>query len=74
MKVEKQHLLNIVYGYEPMTRQLAEQIQDLRCERKASYEHIAFYLNEGFGSDFSLGKELCQKARQFLKDENKSWD
>ncbi|MDB6020500.1 MAG: hypothetical protein JWQ04_357 [Pedosphaera sp.] len=73
MMFEKSILMDIVYGYEPMTRQLAEKIKNLRCDQKLPYEHIPYHLNEGFGGDFSLGKDLCLKAQQSLKDTNESW-
>lgn len=65
---------HVVYGYEPMTRQLADRIKDLRIDQKRLHENIPFYLNEGFDSDFLLGKELCKKAQIFLKEENEPWD
>jgi hypothetical protein len=74
MIFEKTILLDIVYGYEPMTRQLSKRIRSLRCDRKLAYEKIPNHLNEGFGDDFSLGKDLCVKAQQFLKDSAKSWE
>jgi hypothetical protein len=74
MKFEKTLLLDIVYGYEPMTRSLAEAIKGLRCEQKCPFESIPYGLNQGFGGDFSLGKELCKKAQSFLQDSDPQWD
>ena len=74
MKFSKSALFDIVYGYEPMSKTLAETIKKLRCEDKLLYEELPGVLSEGFGNDFALGKELCVKAKMFLKESGKEWD
>ena len=74
MEFIKSILVDVVYGYEPMTRSLAEAIRTLRCERQLPFEEIPRALNAGFGTDFALGKELCKKAGEFLNDKDVHWD
>jgi hypothetical protein len=74
MEISKSNLLDIVYGIEPMTRSLAAAIKKLRCEDRIAYENLPRALNDGFGNDFALGKELCIKARLFLMETEKDWD
>ena len=70
----KSQLLDVMYGYEPMWRSLAEELFKLRCLQKLPYYEIPCALNTGFGIDFSLGKELCQKAKTFLDSDDNRWD
>jgi hypothetical protein len=74
MEMSKSNIFDIVYGYEPMTKTLAEEIRRLRCDHKMVYEKVPAALNAGFGDDFTLGKELCSKARAFLGESDKGWD
>jgi hypothetical protein len=74
MDFEKSLILDIVYGYEPMTLSLAQALKELRCERGWSFDRIPHGLNQGFGDDFSLGKDLCKKAESFLNDGDSRWE
>jgi hypothetical protein len=74
MEFDKSLMLDILYGYEPMTRSLAIALKDLRCVKQFPFEEIPPALNHGFGTDFALGKELCSRARIFLNDNDKKWD
>jgi hypothetical protein len=73
MEFSKSILVDMAYGYEPMTRTLAEAIKELRCERDFRLQDIPWGLNNGFGHDFTLGKELCEKAKAFLNDSDPRW-
>jgi len=73
MDLTKSHLFDILYGYEPMTRGLAEEIKRIRCDSGKCYEDIPPLLNVGFGTDFALGKGLCELAKLFLKDTDPRW-
>jgi hypothetical protein len=74
MNFEKSDLFEIAYGNDPMNRTLAVAIRKFRCVNKMAYEKLPHALNSGFGNDFTLGKELCVKARVFLGGTEAEWD
>ena len=74
MEFEKAFILDIVYGYEPMTRSLAGAIKVLRCDQGLPFERIPNGLNPGFGDDLALGNELSNQAKAFLGMSDPKWD
>jgi hypothetical protein len=74
MEFSKSDLFEIVYGNEPMTKTLAEGVKRLRCGKRMGYEKLPNALNSGFGNDFTLGKELCIKAKCFWGESGEAWD
>jgi hypothetical protein len=74
VEFSKAIILDTAYGYEPMMRELAEAIRESRCNRRLAYEEVPKGLNEGFGCDFALGKDLCVKAKGFLNEKGDEWE
>ena len=74
MEFDKSLIFDIAYGYEPMTRSLAVALKELRCGQQLTFETIPPALDPGFSNDFALGKELCLKAKAFLRDTDALWD
>ena len=65
------YLCDIMYGVEPMTRELATVIRYLRVERKLSYGDVGWAICEA-GADpavcFQIGQSLSTLAAGFLQE------
>ena len=71
------YLCDIIYGVEPMTRDVATMVRFLRVEHKVGCEAVAYYLSEkkshtGF-LNYQLGKALSEMAAQFLNERIEEW-
>ena len=70
------YLSDIVYGNQPMTRELARVIRALRRDHGLSYPRLGFCLCESdpdWGGSLGLGKALTELAAIRLKDHDQSW-
>jgi len=65
------YLCDIMYGVEPMTREIATVVRYLRIERKLSYSDVGWVLCEG-GADpavcFQIGQSFSTLAPIFLRE------
>jgi len=66
------HVLpDVMYGVEPMTREIAMVVRYLRIERKLSYSDVGWVLCER-GADpavcFQIGQSFSTLAATFLKE------
>ena len=65
------YLCDIMYGVEPMTREIATVVRYLRVERKLSYREVGWILCEA-GADpavcFQIGQSFSSLAATFLQE------
>lgn len=64
------YLCDIMYGVEPMTREIALVVRYLRVERKLAYSEIGYVLCEQGANEavcMQIGKEFSTLAALFLK-------
>jgi hypothetical protein len=65
------YLCDIMYGVEPMTREIATVVRYLRVERKLSYSEVGWILCEN-GADpavcFQVGQSFSSLSAAFLHE------
>lgn len=70
------YLIDVVYGIQPMTSELAEVIRTLRRDHCVDYMRLGFYLcesNPDNGASMGLGKALTELTAVHLQDQDRAW-
>jgi hypothetical protein len=77
MQYPPSYLTDILYGVEPMTREIALHARNLRVEQSLSYEEVGVRLVDhpcNVAVHYQIGRGICDLAAQFLNEsQTRKW-